>query len=278
MSGTRVEREALVHKGDPERKVRLKVERPGGAALSCPAVLLMHGFKGFMDWGFFPELSSRLARRGIVAVSMNASGSGIGEDPQAFTEEEAFAKNTYSKELEDMARARAYMEGISGVDPARLGVLGHSRGGGLALLHAAAHGDYRAVVTWAGICDIARMDEATVAAWRERGFLEIPNARTGQVHRLDVEILLDAEANAGDLDILAASRRLSAPTLVAHGTGDEVVGLGESERIVSALQRPTHLVLEGAGHTFGATHPPGEVGAHLEALLAATGDFLEEHL
>lgn len=279
MTATQIERDMLTHGDHDARKVRVRVERPSGrASAPLPAVLIMHGFKGFMDWGFFPELSRRVAQAGLVAVSMNASGSGIGDDPLAFTEEEAFARNTYSKELEDMTLARRYMEGLPGVDPSRLGVLGHSRGGGGALLHAAAHGDYRAVVTWAGIDNVARMDEAAVARWRERGYLEIPNSRTGQAHRLDIEVLLDAEANAEALDILAACTRLSAPTLVAHGTQDEVVSLDESERIAAALQRPHHLPIEGAGHTFGATHPLGEVSPELESLLRATTAFLREHL
>ena len=279
MTAPQIERDTLTHGDQGARKVRVRVERPAGQAdVALPAVLVMHGFKGFMDWGFFPELSGRVARAGLVAVSMNASGSGIGDDPVAFTEEEAFARNTYSRELEDMALVSEYMECLPGVDPSRLGVLGHSRGGGGALLHAAAHGGYRAVVTWAGIDSIVRMDEAAVARWRERGYLEIPNSRTGQVHRLDVEVLLDAEANAEALDILAACSRLASPTLVAHGTGDEVVPFSESERIAAALQRPYHLPIEGAGHTFGSTHPLGRITPELERLFAATTGFLLEHL
>lgn len=279
MTGTQIERDTLTYAGQPERKVRVRVERPSaGASSPRPAVLIMHGFKGFMDWGFFPELSSRIARAGLVAVSMNASGSGIGDDPLVFTEEEAFAANTYSRELEDMTQVRRYLEVLPGVDPTRLGVFGHSRGGGAALLHAAAHGDYRCVVTWAGIDSVARMGDATVAGWRERGYLEIPNNRTGQVHRLGVEILLDAETNAAALDILAACARLSAPTQVVHGTCDEAVSFAESKRIVAALQRPHHLVVEGAGHTFGSTHPLQGVTPELENLFGATTRFLLEHL
>ena len=124
MTATQIERDTLTHGDRDARKVRVRVERPAGqAGGALPAVLIMHGFKGFMDWGFFPELSGRVARAGLVAVSMNASGSGIGDDPVAFTEEEAFARNTYSRELEDMALVSEYMECLPGVDPSRLGVL-----------------------------------------------------------------------------------------------------------------------------------------------------------
>jgi dienelactone hydrolase len=279
MAGTRLERETLSVPDDPPRLVRVRVERPAGEeGAPRAAVLILHGFKGFMDWGFFPEASRRLAEAGLVVVSMNASGSGIGDDPQRFTEEEAFAKNTFSKELEDLEFVRSYTAGLPGVDPARLAVCGHSRGGGVVLLHADRHGDYRAVVTWAALSDIDRMDEATKAGWRERGHLLIPNARTGRAHRVDLDVLLDAEANREALDILAACTRLTAPTLVVHGTADEVVSFAESERIVAALPRPLHRPIKGAGHAFGATHPLTEWTADLESMLDATRTFLLEHL
>ena len=59
-----------------------------------------------MHWGFFPELSRRIAEAGLVAVSLNVSGSGIGDDLENFTEDEAFAHNTYSKDLEDLEVVR----------------------------------------------------------------------------------------------------------------------------------------------------------------------------
>ena len=35
--------------------------RAGGRAAARPAVLVLHGFKGFKDWGMFPPLAERLA-------------------------------------------------------------------------------------------------------------------------------------------------------------------------------------------------------------------------
>lgn len=279
MAGTHLARHTLTYPEDPARLVRVRVESSAEeASTPRPAVLILHGFKGFMDWGFFPEFSRRLAEAGLVVVSLNASGSGIGDDPERFTEEEAFAKNTYSKELEDLELVRAYTAGLPGVDPARLAVCGHSRGGSVVLLHAAARGDYRAVVTWAALGDIDRMDEATKADWRERGHILIPNARTGQVHRVDLDVLLDAEANKEALDVLAGCARLTAPTLVVHGTADEVVAFAESEQIVAALPQPLHRAIEGAGHTFGGTHPLTEWTPDLESVFDATRTFLLEHV
>ena len=146
------------------------------------------------------------------------------------------------------------------------------------LLHAAGRGGYGAVVTWAAIDEVDRVDEATKAAWRERGFLEVPNARTGQVHRIELDALRDVEQRREALDILAACGRLEAPTLVVHGTGDEVVPADAGRRIVEALPRGLHLELDGAGHTFGGAHPYAGAPPELEAVLDASLRFLCEHL
>ena len=68
-----------------------------------PAVVIVHGFKGFKDWGMFPPLAERLARAGFTAVSFNLSGSGV-DDAGEFTLPERFGRNTFSAELEDLGR------------------------------------------------------------------------------------------------------------------------------------------------------------------------------
>lgn len=274
----------LDHPEDPARLIRVRVEGPTGyleAGRDLGHVLVMHGFKGFMHWGFFPELSRRIAEAGLVAVSLNVSGSGIGEDLENFTEDEAFAHNTYSKDLEDLELVRAYMLSELGcVAPGRLGVFGHSRGGGMVLLHAARHGDYKALVTWAAIDEVDRFDDAAKAEWRERGYTLIHNGRTGQDHRLDLDVLEDVETYRAELDILAACSRIDAPALVVHGTADPAVEFASGERIVAAMPREVArlLAIEGAAHTFGATHPQGTIGEELDGVLNATVTHFMEHL
>ena len=284
MKDTHEKLETIVHEDEPGRVVRVRVEGPegyeGGAPL--PHVLVVHGFKGFMHWGFFPELSRRISRAGMVCVAFNGSGSGIGEDLLNFTEEEAFAGNTITRELEDLDRVRALVRSgtLAGVDPERAAIVGHSRGGGTALVHAAEHGDYRAVVTWAAIDRVDRTDDATKADWRAAGSLPVVNARTGQVLRLDVCVLDDWERNRERFDIPAACRGLTARTLVIHGSDDEAVAVSAAETIFGALPEATRelLVLEGTGHTFGGVHPLEAVPEPLERVFGATVGHLAAEL
>ena len=221
-----------------------------------PAVLIVHGFKGFKDWGMFPPFAERLARSGVTAISCNVSGSGM--TGETFTHPDRFARNSYSREVADIRTViEAVQSGALGVaPPPRLGLVGHSRGGGTSILAAARDSRVSALVTWAAISTVRRWDEITMASWRAAGRLEVLNGRTGDVMPMLVEVLDDALANADDtLDIAAAAARLTAPWLIVQGTADAAVPPSEAEALRAAAPAAELLLLEGAGHTFGTVHP-----------------------
>jgi dienelactone hydrolase len=273
----------LVDPGCPSRVIRGRVDIPADAGVDrrYPYVFIVHGFKGFMNWGFFPELGARLAEAGYAAVFFNTSSSGVGEDLESFTEIEAFERCTYSKDLEDLERVRAEIKSgrLEGVDPERGAILGHSKGGGEALLHAAEAGDYSCVIAWAAIHTASRFDDETIARWRQEGHLEVANARTGQVFKIRVDGLHDYEANKERFDIQAATGRITAPTLFVHGTKDESVEVAALDALLAARGPGGEaLRLKGAGHTFGIRHPMTQSAPEFEAVWAKTKAFLEEHL
>jgi pimeloyl-ACP methyl ester carboxylesterase len=266
---------------DPLRTIRGRVAWPARAD-ALPWVLVLHGFKGFLDWGFYPELTRRLVACGFAVVRFNFSGSGHGADPLAFTEHDAFFANTPSRELEDIERVRAWLDGgsVPFLDRRRGALLGHSLGGAVALIHAAERADYRACVGWASCSTFRRFPPEVEALWRRQGFVEIPNLRTKEVHRLGLGWLEDLERNARALDVHEACRRLSTPTLFLHGSEDEAVPLAESRSLVAASAPGVARleVLEGANHTFWAAHPLAGVPPTLERLLSATTEFLVAEL
>jgi len=257
--------------------------RTGGRSGSRPAVLVVHGFKGFKDWGMFPALADRLANAGFTAVSPNLSGSGV-DDAGDFTWPERFGHNTFSGELKDLEIVlEALSAGALGVPrPSRIGVVGHSRGGGISILLAARQRRMEALVTWAAISTVRRWpDEAEQARWRERGKIDVVNARTGQVLPLYTDVLDDVESNrAGALDILAAAARLRAPWLIVHGSADPSVAVTEGERLAQAANPGTSrfLRIEGAEHTFGAVHPWKGSTPALDLTMKETVGWLATHL
>jgi dienelactone hydrolase len=254
--------------------------RAGGRASPRPAVVVLHGFKGFKDWGVFPPFAERVARAGMTAVTFNMSGSGVDAAGEP-SDPDRFARNTYGAELRDTAVVvGALLRGDLGTaPPSTLGLVGHSRGGGIALLHAVGDPKVHAVVTWAAIGRIDRWDEETRRRWRAQGSLEVVNARTGQRIPVGTALLDEVESQDARLDIEAAARRIEVPWLIVHGTGDESVPVVEGERLARAAgaELATWLPIEGAGHTFGAAHPWTPVPV-AEMVFDATLQFLASAL
>ena len=245
------------------------------AASALGTVILCHGFKGFAHWGFFPYLAQTLAENELTAITFDFSGSGIGRDRESFDEREAFAANTLSREQDDLENLLDYAKRrklISG----KFGLFGHSRGGGSAILFAAATGlDVSALVTWASISYPNRWSSEDVLTWRRQGYADVINSRTGQNMRLGTSLLDDVELHgAAKLNIEAAAGRIKSPWLIVHGTADETVPSSEAEHLHSMSPGVSTLrLIEGANHGFDAKHPLSEVPPILEKVVLETAKF-----
>ena len=279
--GIRLDR--LIHTSfarEPERGRTLRgdVRIPEGPPPRS-AIVVVHGFKGFKDWGFFPYVCQRLAAAGHAVVSFNFSGSGIGEQPDRFTELDAFAANTFSRELEEIGWVVDWaLSDLLPRRPRSVGLLGHSRGGGDAVLYAAADRRVDALATWSAVSTFDRWSEATRAEWRESGRIFVLNARTGQQMPLDVGLLEDLEAHRVDLDIEAAAGRLETPWLILHGEKDLTVGVEEAHTLARVARSGRLVVIEGAGHTYEVAHPFTKPSRELDRAVDLTIAHMALHL
>ena len=253
-------------------------------ARDVPAIIICHGFKGFKDWGFFPYLAEILADAGYATMCFNFSRNGVGSDPYNFTELDKFADNNYSHELNDIdvvfqaIKNKKLGSGI--INTENIGILGHSRGGGVALLYCSRNTEISALVTWSSISTVDRYSKEELSSWKDRGYLEIENKRTKQLMRMNRILIDDIEKNKNDLDILSAASQIDAPSLIIHGEMDEAVPLAEGQQIFDNLttEEKQIEIIEQGSHTFNITHPMDIRSVQFETALDLTESWFDKYL
>jgi|FaiFalFF_MnMetaG_3_1042247.scaffolds.fasta_scaffold00213_6 pimeloyl-ACP methyl ester carboxylesterase len=252
-----------------------------------PLIVMLHGFIGFKDWGFFPFVAHELAQRGACVVTFNFSLSGYIEGSDRVERPELFARNTIGQELADtLLLLQAFRQRQVQAPESwwkrwekdrRIFLLGYSRGAGVALLSAREFGSIDRLVLWSPVTTFDHYTERQKKRWRQRGSLEISHTRTSQILRMDVGYLEDLQANAERYDLRRALRELRCPTLVVHGAHDITVPLRQVQEFLSAA--PPGLVqlhvVQHTGHTFGVDHPMRQPSPAVMEALEVTLRFLQ---
>lgn len=272
--------------GTDGRKIPVDLHVPEVGNDRVPVIVFMHGYKGFKDWGHFPLACEFMSRSGFAVARFNFSWNGTSpEKPDEFCEPEQFGRNTFSRELDDLDLV---IENLwwsfslqSRIDPARLGLLGHSRGGGTAILKASRDERVKAVASWGAVNDFGKyMNPPDVDEWIRKGVAEVVNTRTGQVLPMYLDIRDDYFANKSNLDIQAAAQKIQIPQLIVHGTSDETVVLRDAEALKIWNPFAEFVELHGADHTFGGRHPWTDKNLPADTLKAvmATTAFFRQNL
>lgn len=229
-----------------------------------PAVALMHGFKGFRRWGFFPFVSRRIAESGAISICFDFLGNGIADEEKALFDVDVFAANSISQELEDAALALNSIENgeiddnFSEKWNSEIYLLGHSLGGGIALLTAAERvSSVDKIALWAPVATFDRYSARQKQQWKRKGAMTFTNNSTGQILRMDAGYLDDFERAGERFNLLIAASNLDLPVLIIAGESDLSVKPKECERLYKNFKHKDAelFVIEKTGHTFGAVHP-----------------------
>lgn len=277
------------------KKISLKIKNKFGDNLNTdlrfpsenkdkiPLVIFCHGFKGFKDWGCFPYMMERITDENFFTVSFNFSYNGAGDNENEhseFTRLDLFAKNTFSRELDDLGCIIDYLfehKENYNYDTDNVTLIGHSRGGGIAILKTAEDKRITRLIVLASVSTFDRYSDTLKKKWKEVGYFEVLNSRTNQMMRMNYALIEDLEKNIERLDIQKAISKIKVPALLIHGTQDITVDYSNGEDLYNRSNKEnTKLVLiEKTGHTFGAVHPyQGTTGA-LEEVLGLVLNFLK---
>ncbi|MCH2225352.1 MAG: prolyl oligopeptidase family serine peptidase [Crocinitomicaceae bacterium] len=218
-------------------------------------ILFLHGYMGYKDWGAWNLMEDFFVESGYGFVKFNASHNGSTiSNPIDFDDLTAFSANTYSKELEDfdciLEEIKTYTS-----DHVSLYLIGHSRGGGMALLQAL-HPNVKKVATLASISSIQERfpKGSELSQWEEKGIWYRSNGRTKQEmpHRYDQ--YTDFIENKNRLNIQNHLENASIPFLIIHGEDDKSVLPSEGDRLAK-WSNTSLITIPNQQHTFGASQP-----------------------
>lgn len=249
-----------------------------------PAVIICHSFMAFKDWGFFPYVAETLARAGFVAVTFNFSLNGVIEHGNRITDFSSFEKNNFSQELNDLnVVIGSVVNGDVGnglIDPERIVLLGHSRGGGIAIVKTSTDNRVKGLVTWSAIATFNRWTDHQRSQWRSQGFLPLASHSTVSPLRLGIGLLDDLEEHSEMLNIEHAASRLSVPWLIMHGKADVTVSPKEAERLyASASKNVAEIVLlDGVGHLYHAATPNEDHYSTINHILEHTIHWMQRNI
>jgi pimeloyl-ACP methyl ester carboxylesterase len=222
-------------------------------------IVFVHGFMGFMEWGAWHLVRDFFTNAGFDFCRFNLShNGGTVAEPIDFSDTEAFGQNTYSKELFDISSVLNHLESRHRTYQ-KIHLIGHSRGGGMALLAAQQWQQVSPlgqVCTWAAICDIARRfpQGQELVQWKETGVRFVKNGRTHQELPQAFELYADFERNKMQLDIKAAAKEIGKRLHIFQGDQDAAVPISEAFEL-GEVSGAEVSAIKGADHVFGAMHP-----------------------
>lgn len=250
-----------------------------------PIVVFCHGFKGFKDWGTFDLVANAFAQAGFVFLKFNFSYNGTSvEQPTEFVDLEAFGNNNFLIELDDLKVVLDTLENNllpiphHLLDFSQLSLVGHSRGGGVAILKAAEDDRVKKLVTWASVSEFGKhWKKELMEEIEKNGVIYVPNARTGQQMPIYWQLYQTFFDNQVRLHIATRFEELTIPSLIVHGTADDVVPFASATQLVSLNSHATLLSIENGNHVFGGKHPweESEPPTDLKNVVAESIRFLK---
>lgn len=230
-----------------------------------PVVIFCHGYKGFKDWGAWNLIAEAFAQAGYFFLKFNFShNGGTVEQPIDFPDLEAFSKDNFSQQLEDLddviRHLIHYQDWEPIIDASSISLIGHSRGGAVVLIKAQEDDRIAKVITWAGISDIGfRFPKGEkLEQWKNEGIFYVENKRTLQQMPHLYQFYEDFLAHQERFHLKSVLKKLHKPYLIVHGTLDDTVSNYEAETLFNYAHQPKMKWIANANHVFGANHPWGK--------------------
>ncbi len=183
----------------------------------------------------FRDLADVLGRAGIAVLRVDDRGVGASTGD--------FDKATSFDEADDVRVELAWLRKQAGIDAARVGLVGHSEGGLIALVVAAMDSWLAAIVLLAG----SGVPGEQLNTWQTVQTVEHdpsvpPDRRAAEIEK---QLADRSDSSSRDIAFVAAdpadyARRVKAPTLIVQGGSDLHVPPRPAERLVADVRAAGH--------------------------------------
>ena len=146
-------------------------------------VVFVHGYMGFKDWGAWNLMEEYFLNVGYAFCKFNLTHNGTTiQNALEFADLNAFGQNRYSYEKTDVLCSLDWLQNKVDLATCNVHFVGHSRGGGIALL-CASDSRVSSVITLAAISSIEKrfdLSEEIMDNWKNTGVRHVKNGRTHQ--------------------------------------------------------------------------------------------------
>jgi dienelactone hydrolase len=234
-----------------------------------PAVVMNHGHGGGrQEGGGFTRLAKALADAGILTIRMDFPGNGDSK--------ESFTEGYLSNMISDSNASLAYLLANFPADPGRLGILGYSMGGRIALTIGETAGNpYKAMGLLAPSAgpgkDLAlflagseaEYDRLYAEASTDKGYADY-TTQYGQQQKLSKQWFDELNVSK-PLETISAYK---GAMLVVHGDKDVVIKPAENEAVIAAYPAASIVLVPEADHGYGFYSDQPEVSALVESSFA----------
>lgn len=255
---------------------------------AAPLIIYAHGFCGFKDWGNVSLIAQAFVDAGLAFACFNFSHNGTSLDaPEDFVRLDLFAQNNFSKQLFDFKSVLDFFDGENEwqayYNKSRIGIIGHSMGGGMALITAIENDSVNALCTWASVihCNTpyGSWDSEKMTEWKNSGTTYYQNGRTKQDLPLHYQLVEDATTNKARFNIKERVKDLEIPVLICHGSDDASVPYSAAEFLNENINHSKLITVE-SDHVFGRKHPATEsvLPLPMQTVVNASVDFFKENL
>lgn len=220
-----------------------------------PCVITLHGLESSKDSGKWPTIASGLYDEGYACLRFNFRGCGEGSEKSGGDFEDV----SLTGRIKDYRSALQFLQDTSKVDIRRLGVIGSSFGGIVAV--AAQDERIKAMVTLSTPYKMPPFEKPQILKEIDKHYELLSGRRFRKRFYEDIR----------KYDLLETIKS-APPILIIHGSLDKVVPTEHAQKLYEAAPEPKRLeIVEGADHVFSQSE-------HLNQVINWSLEWFKKHL